>query len=209
MLEPPKLNLQIVTGEDLREELCERLRPGEEVEDAQEIPRRLPTHYFRVPSWKAALEIELAPHFGLWELIDVDVREAPSMRSFPRYIPCAITVLAAHLAILRIEVGRVIRIAANGGYRSPAHQLSKTASPHSWGTAANIYRIGDDLLDTRERVERYAQIARSILPGAYTRPWGQRPGYAFDHLHIDLGYVLVYPHGEKALESGRESAEEG
>jgi len=194
MLDAPALPLTIVSGEELDEATRRLLRPGELIEDRHGIPRRLPAHYYRIPSWKESLEIQLAPNFGLWELIDVDVREAREMRTFPRYVPCAITVLAAHLQLLRDEVGRVVRIAANGGYRSPAHQLSRRASPHMWGTAANIYRIGDELLDTREKVERYAQVARSVLPGVWTRRWGRSPGYVFDHLHIDLGYVVVEPH---------------
>jgi hypothetical protein len=193
MLEPPSLGLPIVSGDELGDGLRACLRPGETIEDAQGVPRRLPMYYYRVPSWKTALSVKLAPNFGLWELIDVDVREAEPMRSFPRYIPCAITVLAAHLQILRNEVGRVIRIAANGGYRSPGHRLSPAASPHLWGSAANIYRIGDELIDSKEKVERYAQIVRSLLPSVRTRPWGQLPGYSFDHLHVDLGYVLVEP----------------
>src|SRR5690606_19464306 len=97
---------------------------------------------------------------------------------FPRYIPCAISVLAAHLELLRMEVGRVLRIAANGGYRSPTHALATKASPHSWGTAANIYRIGDDFLDTQETIEKYIEVARRVLPHAWVRSYGDTPGHA-------------------------------
>jgi hypothetical protein len=206
MLDAPPLRLPIVNGEELDETTRKLLKPGELVEDRHGVQRRLPKYYYRIPSWKAALDVQLAPHFGLWELIDIDVREADAMRCFPRYVPCAITMLAAHLQLLRNEVGRVVRIAANGGYRSPAHLLSRTASPHTWGSAANIYRIGDEFLDTREKIERYAQVARTVLPGVWTRPWGRGPGHVFDHLHIDLGYVVVEPHQPEMPTSDGEGA---
>src|SRR5690606_37604353 len=75
MLDPPTLDLPIVGAEELDEPTRRLLRPGELMEDRNGIGRRLPTHYYRVPSWKAALGIQLTPNFGLWELIDVDVRE--------------------------------------------------------------------------------------------------------------------------------------
>lgn len=198
MLEPPSLGLPIVSGDDIDAPARSCLRPGELLEDRHGVARRLPSHFYLLPSWEAALDIKLAPNFGFWELIDVDVREAAPMRGFPRYVPCAISVLATHLQILRSEVGRVVRIAANGGYRSPAHRFSTAASPHLWGTAANVYRIGDDWLDTRDKIERYAKIARSVMPTVSTRPWGRTPGCAFDHLHIDVGYVQVEPHAAEA-----------
>ena len=166
--------------------------------DRDGVPRRLPSYFYVVPSWEKALSKQLAPNFGLWEFMDVDLREAEEMRHFPRYVPCAVTILAAHLQVLRTEIGRVLRIAANGGYRSPAHRYSVCASPHTWGTAANIYRVGDEMLDSPERIQKYIDIARRVLPGAWIRPYGVRPGYAFDHLHIDLGYLTVEPHASSA-----------
>jgi hypothetical protein len=68
------------------------------------------------------------------------------------------------------------------------------ASTHSWGTAANIYRVGDEWLDNAERVRKYLDIARRTLPAAWIRPYGARPGMAFDHIHVDLGYLNVEPH---------------
>jgi hypothetical protein len=196
MIEPPSLGLRMVGPDELPENFRECLRPGAFLKDRSGIDRRLPAYFYEVPSWEVALSTRLAPNFGLWELIDVDVREAAPVRSFPRYVPCAIAVIAAHLQLLRSEVARVVRIAANGGYRSPAHLLSPVASPHSWAAAANIYRIGDEWLDTPERIEKYREVARRILPGIWTRPYGARPGHAFDHLHLDLGYVEVEPHGD-------------
>ncbi|MEX2582879.1 MAG: hypothetical protein WD766_06385 [Gemmatimonadota bacterium] len=208
MFDAPAIGLSIVAGADLDEPLRSALRPGELVEDRHGMAHRLPSYFYRIPSWEAALEVKLAPNFGLWELIDVDVRETPAMRTFPRYVPCAITLLAGQLQILRSEIGRVVRIAANGGYRSPGHRLSHVASPHLWGTAANIYRIGDEWLDSRERIERYAQTARSILPGVWTRRWGRGPGCVLDHLHIDLGYVTLEPHDNGRSADQREKSPE-
>lgn len=195
MLLPPASGLKIVGAEQLPEADRACLRPGELLSDEDGVERRLPSWFYEVPSWEAALDTQLAPHFGLWELIDVDIREAEPARLFPRYVPCAISVLAAHLEMLRAEVGRVVRIAANGGYRSPSHALATTASPHSWATAANIYRIGDDFLDSQETIEKYIEIARRAVPHAWVRPFGDTPGYAFDHLHLDIGFLEVEPRG--------------
>ena len=49
-------------------------------------------------------------------------------------------------------------------------------------------------MDSRERIEKYIRLAREVLPGVWTRPFGEGPGYAFDHVHIDLGFVRVVPH---------------
>jgi hypothetical protein len=90
-------------------------------------------------------------------------------------------------------VGTFVHVAANGGYRSPRHALTRHASRHCWGTAANIYRIGDTYLDNRDEIEKYAAIARRVIPGVWIRPFGSEDGEADDHLHIDLGYTLFEP----------------
>jgi hypothetical protein len=190
----PSLPLRIVDGLELGERYRRVLKPGEAVLDANGRARRLPRYFFEVASWEEALGVQLAPHFGLWELIDVDYREAPELREFPRYVPCALAALAAHLEVFRERAGTVVRIAANGGYRSPAHALCRTATPHSWGTAANIYRIGDEMMDSEERIEKYARLARRVLPGVWTRSYGTGAGDAFDHVHLDLGFTVVVPH---------------
>ena len=84
----------------------------------------------------------------------------------------------------------------NGGYRSPRHALTRHASRHCWGTAANIYRIGDTWLDNREEIEKYAAIALRVIPGVWVRPYGQEVGEADDHLHIDIGYTVFDPADE-------------
>jgi hypothetical protein len=178
-------------------ELDERHRrvlcPDQILYDSNGRARRLPRFFYEVDSWQTAQNIELTEHFALWEFLTVDVREAEPQRTFPRYVPCAITALAAHLEILREATGTFVHVAANGGYRSPKHALTDGASPHCWGTAANIYRIGDDYLDTQDRIERYARIADKRIPGCWIRPYGHDKGFADDHLHIDLGYMLVVP----------------
>lgn len=187
------LPLPVVDAHHLPVQVREVLRPGEEMRDRTGVRRRLPRFFYEVDSWNTALELAVAPNFCLWEFLGVDVREAPPQRSFPRYVPCAVTALAAHLSVFRQAVGTYVHIAANGGYRSPAHRLSRYASRHCWATAANLYRIGDDPLDQEDAITRYATIARSVLPAAWVRPYGHGDGESDDHLHIDLGYLLLEP----------------
>lgn len=190
-----RLPFKVVDGLALPADVRAALRPGELARDRDGELRRLPRYFYEVNAWKLALETKLAPHFALYELMVVDVNEAEILESFPRYIPCAVTLLAAQLELFRLEVGAPFFIAANGGYRSPSHKLATAASPHSWATAANIYKIGSDMLDNRETIERYAELARRVMPGIWTRPYGHAIGYADDHLHVDLGFVTVTPHG--------------
>jgi hypothetical protein len=187
------LPLPLVLAADLSPEVRRVLRPGETLQDRAGVARTLPSSFLRVDSWHTALETSLTTNFKLWELIGVDVREAPLMRSFPRYVPCALLLLASALELFRLEVGTYVHVAANGGYRSPGHALTRHASRHCWGTAANIYRVGDTYLDSREEIDKYAAIARRVIPGAWIRPHGPEDGQADDHLHIDLGYTVFDP----------------
>lgn len=186
--------LPILTPDDLPEDVRTVLEPGGSRRDANGRSHRLPSTFLRVDSWDQAMKTELTPHFMLWELIGVDVREAPPLRGFPRYVPCALLLLAAALELFRLEVGTYVHIAANGGYRSPGHGLSRNASRHCWGTAANIYRIGDTYLDSRAELEKYASMARRVVPGVWIRPYGSGDGEADDHLHLDLGYTVFDPY---------------
>jgi len=104
--------------------------------------------------------------------------------------------------VFRAEVGAPVRIAANGGYRSASHDGSRSGSPHSWGTAANIYRIGPERLDAQDRIERYAATARRLLPFAWVRPYGHDVGFADDHLHLDVGYLTLVPQGASEQDDG-------
>lgn len=195
-------DLRVVDGFGIPERHRTLLRPGETICNRDGHVHRLPRFFFEVESWAAALETQLTAHFALWEFMDVDLHEPTRLRFFPRYVPCAVTALAAALEVLRTEIGAPVRIAANGGYRSASHAGSRSGSPHSWGTAANVYRIGSDLLDTQDRIERYAATARRLLPFAWVRPYGHDVGFADDHLHIDVGYLTLVPQGASEQDDG-------
>jgi hypothetical protein len=197
------LGLPIVDGLDLGAPYRSLLNPDAIVRDSHGRPRRLPRFFYAIESWAAALDIHLTEHFALWEFIDVDLHEPMPLRRFPRYVPCAVTVLAAHLEVLRIELGVPVHVAANGGYRSPSHARSTPGSTHAWGTAANIYRIGETYLDSRESIERVSTVADRLLPAVRTRAYGSGPGCADDHLHVDLGYVTVIPGSAPGEEAPR------
>jgi hypothetical protein len=187
------LPLPVADGLHLEAPLRSLLMPGVLVRDSHARLRRLPRFFYAVDSWSVALQTRLTPHFGLWEFMDVDLYEPAPLRRFPRYVPCAIAVLAAHLEVLRSQIGAPVHIAANGGYRSPSHGRSTPGSPHAWGTAANIYRIGVEYLDERDRIERYSSLATGLLPAVRARPYGPGPGCVDDHVHLDLGYVTAVP----------------
>jgi hypothetical protein len=97
------------------------------------------------------------------------------------------------LQVFRSAVAQPVRIAANGGYRSPSHAKSRPGSTHAWAAATNIYRIGDLYLDDRESIERYAAMATSLLPSLRARPYGELSGGDDDHLHLDIGHVTALP----------------
>ena len=82
--ESPNFPLRVVDGLTLPPEYRKALRPGEDWKDATGRPRQLPRYFYEIPSWDMAMKIELASHFLLWEFIQVDVREAPPLRTFPR-----------------------------------------------------------------------------------------------------------------------------
>jgi len=187
--------LPIVDGLTLSPQHRELLNPGGLLVGRDGETHRLPRYFYEVDSWDRALQTELSPHFGLWEFMDVDVREPAELRTFPRYVPCAVSMLASALETFRLEVGVPVRIMANGAYRSPSHGATTGGSPHCWGTAADLYQIGSDYLDTPQRIERYSSILRRVLPFARIRPTGEAITATDDHLHVDLGYVTVVPRG--------------
>jgi Peptidase M15 len=170
------------------------LRPGEAESDARGNVHHLPRFFYEIGSWQDAREIRLAPHFTLAELMLVDCREAELLlRHFPHYLPCAVILLATFLENFRREVGAPVFISANGGYRSPAHQIGGAKSIHAWGTAVNIYRIGDKFLDDARSIEKYGATASSLSRAVLVRPFGSREGETDDHLHLDLGFVSLTP----------------
>jgi hypothetical protein len=186
--------LRPVDGLRLSEEYRVLLRPDESEAGANGTVHRLPRFFYEIGSWEEAHEIRLAPHFTLAELMLVDCREARLLLSqFPHYVPCAILLLARFLEAFRREVDAPVFISANGGYRSPAHEIGGAKSVHAWGTAANIYRIGDTFLCDTKSMEKYRTIAASLGPAVFVRRFGREKGQTSDHLHIDLGYVRLTP----------------
>src|ERR1043165_4125912 len=95
--------LQVVDGLRLEKSLRDVLLPGRTICDAMGTPRRLPRYFYEIPSWDDALRVKLSPNFGLHELIQTDVQEAEPLRGFPRYVPCAITMLGLCLEQFRSE----------------------------------------------------------------------------------------------------------
>jgi hypothetical protein len=187
-------SLRAVDGLNLPDEYRALLRPGAAESDAQGNVHRLPRSFYEIGSWQEAQEIRLAQHFTLAELMLVDCREANLLLSqFPHYVPCAVVFLARFLEDFRREVDAPVFISANGGYRSPAHQIGGGKSIHAWGTAANVYRVGDTFLSDVRSIEKYRAIAASLGPAVFVRPCGRERGQTDDHLHIDLGYVSLTP----------------
>src|SRR6266545_6044765 len=123
------ISLRIVDGRRLEKKYRDVLKPGGVMADAQGQAHQLPRYFYEIPSWTVAQELQLSEHFALWEFIHTDVHEAEPLREFPRYVPCAITLLALGLEQFRNAVGDYVHIAANGGYRSPCHVLSVHATP--------------------------------------------------------------------------------
>jgi hypothetical protein len=185
--------LRLVDGRRLERRYRDVLMPGGMLCDHAGRARVLPRYFYEVTSWEQARDTHLSRHFTVSEFIHTDVREAPPLRVFPRYIPCATLLLAFALEQLREAVGTYVFIGANGGYCSPKHKGTGAASPHCWGTAANIYRIGDTYLDSPDAIRRYAALAREVIPTVWTRPLGDERALTDDHLHIDLGYVVSVP----------------
>lgn len=186
--------LRPIDGLRLAEEYRALLRSGESETGADGTVHRLPRFFYEIGSWEEAHEIRLAPHFTLAELMLVDCREARLLLSqFPHYVPCAIVLLARFLEAFRREVDAPVFVSANGGYRSPAHEIGGAKSIHAWGTAANIYRIGDTFLSDTKSMEKYRTIAASLGPAVFVRPFGREKGQSSDHIHIDLGYVRLTP----------------
>jgi hypothetical protein len=187
--------LRIVSGNDLPEHYRTLLRPGELVDCKEGVRRRLPRFFYEVESWQQAKETMLTPHFALAELMMVDCLESEGLLHHPpHYVPVAVGVLARYLEDFREKAGDgKVYISANGGYRSPAHRLAKMPGIHNWGTAADIYRVGDRYLDDRESIEKYGQIFATLGAEVYVAPYGIGAGETDDHLHVDIGYVSITP----------------
>ncbi len=189
-------DLPVVDGLKLPAEVRALLRPDEAIVDRAGRVHRLPRFFHEVRSWSQAREMPLTPHLHLSELLVVDCREAPRLLDeFPHYVPCAVGLLARFLEDFRVKSGASVYVAANGGYRSPAHALSVAADPHQWACAADIYRIGDTYLNTQSAIEKYGALAREMASEIHVLPYGHLVGECDDHLHIDIGYVRLVPPG--------------
>ena len=186
--------LKVVDAFDLDDELRSLLKPGELLRDEQGRRHRLPRYFYEIPSHEIALNMRLTSHFAMNELVLNDLREAPRLQQWPRYIPCAVRILANYLEQFRAAAGASVHIAVNGGYRSPSHKHSQYASAHMWGTAADVYRIGSTILKTRDAIEKYNEIAEDVSDEIRVLPYGHDVGKnADDHVHLDLGYVTLVP----------------
>lgn len=183
-------DLKAVDGQTLSPEHRAALRPGEPVTRENGEVHHLPRFFFELASWELAHSLRVATHFALSELMTVDSREADLLlRTFPHHVPCAILALARYLEDFRREVDAPVFVSANGGYRSPAHRLDQAPTLHSWGTAADIYRVGDNYLNDEKTINRYATIAASLGAEVFVRPYVEGD----DHLHVDLGYLTLVP----------------
>ena len=70
----------------------------------------------------------------------------------------------------------------------------------------NIFRIGDEVIDDQEKIERFAQIASRAMPALTPKPYGHSVGFVDDHLHLDLGYTVLVP-AEAASDTSPEPKE--
>ena len=185
-----------IDGLNLAPEHRALLQPGEAKQDSHGNVHHLPRFFYEIASWEEARDIRLTSHFTVAELMMVDCREANVLlREFPHYVPCAILLLARFLEDFRREVDGPVFVSANGGYRSPVHQIGEGKSIHAWATAADIYRIGDTFLDDAKSIERYGAIAASLSTAIFVRPSGSGLGETDDHLHLDIGFVTLTPRG--------------
>jgi hypothetical protein len=201
-------DLKVVDAFDLDDELRTLLRPGEMVKDEKGRRHRLPRYFYEVPSHEIAIKTRLTHHFGLNEFILVDLKESQRLQQFPAYVPCAVRLLAFYLEQFRAAAGASVHIAVNGGYRSPAHKMSYGATPHMWGTAADIYRIGSTILKTKESIEKFNEVAEDLSDDLHVLPYGHVTGSAADdHVHLDLGYITLIPReiSEDRMEQPQES----
>ncbi len=208
MSEAATQSLKVVDAFDLDDEMRSILRPGDMVRDGKGRRHRLPRYFYEIESHEVAVGLGLTTHFGLNEFMLVDLKEAPRLQQFPRYVPCAVRVLAFYLEQFRALAGASVHIAVNGGYRSPGHKMAINASPHMWGTAADVYRIGTNILKTRELIERFNELAQDLSEEITVLPYGPATGdNADDHVHIDLGYITLVPReiSEDRMEQPQES----
>lgn len=185
--------LKVVDAHDLPEEVRILLRPGEMVKDRDGRRHRLPRYFYEIPSYEEAKGVQLSPNFRLNEFVRVDLREADRLQQYPRYVPCAIRIMASVLQRIRDAIGSSLHISVNGAYRSPAHERNLPASPHMWGTAVDLYRIGNSMLQTEDSIRKFGAMIEDLTGEIEVSSFGHEPPLTDDHLHIDLGYLIWIP----------------
>ena len=191
-----EFGLKVVDAFDLDAELRSLLRPGRDGrEDKQGRQHRLPRYFYEVPSHEAATDIRLTPHFGLNEFLLVDLKEAPRLRNYPRYVPCAVRVLAFYLERLREAVGDA---AAHRGQRRLSlarAQALRRRDARTCGARPSTSTAWAPIVLRDQDADRDVQPrGRGRCPTTvYVMPYGHEIGKADDHIHLDLGYVTVVP----------------
>lgn len=186
-------SIRVVDGFELEEAYRSIYRPAAFIRDEKGRFHQLPRFFLEVPSEEFARKLRLTPHFALEEFLRVDLRETLPLRDFPRYVPVAVRVLAHYLERFRAECGEPVYVSVNGGYRSPQHQRPHRGDPHRWGVAVDIYRVGTTLIDNEEAHNHYARLATRLGEEVNIGVWADEEGCAEDHLHLDLGYMVMTP----------------
>ena len=98
--------------------------------------------------------------------------------------------IARYLEDLRRDADGVDRWSARTAVIAPRLiERNEPKSPHCWATAADIYRVGGTYLDNERSISKYADMAQSLGPQVFARPYTEGD----DHLHIDLGFITVTP----------------
>ena len=185
-----EFGLKVVDAFDLDAEVRSLLRPHEMAEDKQGRQHRLPRYFYEVPSHEAAREIRLTHHFGLNEFLLVDLKESQRLREYPRYVPCAVRPLAFYLERLRDAVAAPLHIAVNGGYRSPSHKLSIGATPHMWGTAVDLYKVGSVVLRDQNAIDTYNRVAEELSDDWWVMPFGHEIGKFANYFRIENRFAI-------------------
>jgi hypothetical protein len=62
-----------------------------------------------------------------------------------------------------------------------------------WGTAADLYRIGPQVLNEKDTIERFNRMAEETSDELWVMPYGHEIGKTDDHIHLDLGYISLVP----------------
>ena len=137
MGESYRFPLPIVDGLRLDKSLRDALLPDRQVHDDRGAMRRLPRFFYEIASWETAMSVQVSPNFGLWEFIQTDVREAAALRGFPRYVPCAITMLARVFTgspsrrrqLRHARIDHVVVLGANSRRAASESPISRSSTP--------------------------------------------------------------------------------